>query len=201
MTNRFIARPLSYSQLSSFEWSPDEWYASYILGRREPPNDAMLLGTKVGDSIGTPESLVPTLTPPGVKEYAMRASLGDIHMVGFADHYCVDSKVLHENKTTDKPGKWTQASVDKHKQLDMYALLLWLQDKTPPHEVEMFLNYIPVERKGVTLRLPAEPVYYQFPTYRTRLQVAQYASYVKRTVKEMDKYIKARKSLGGLKHG
>lgn len=197
-TDRFKIRPASYSFFASWEYNKEEWYNNYILGNRPEPNQAMLMGTKVGDSIGTPDSLVPTLTPPGVKEYEMRANLGDIYLIGFADHYCKETKVLHENKTTTNDKKWTQKSVDEHKQLDMYALLLFLQNKTPPAEVKMYLNYIPVVEGGdMLLHLPEPATYVQYETKRTNLQIAEYAEYIKSTVKEMEAYVRARKTTTG----
>lgn len=187
--DRFKERPASYSFFSSWEWDKEEWYDNYILGKKKESNGAMLFGSLVGDSIGTPNSLVPTLTPPGVKEYEMRAEVDGIMLVGFADHYCPLTKTLHENKTTTNKKKWTKQSVDEHKQLDMYALLLMLQDKTHPSEVTMYLNYIPVELKGVGYKLPKVPTYVQIETKRTALQVAQYAQYIKDTVREMEAWV------------
>lgn len=191
-TDRFIIRPLSYSQLSSFEYSPKEWYKRYVLLQPDPPNAAMLFGSKVGDSIGTSESLVPTLNPPGDKEYELRANIGKIKMVGFCDHYCTETKVLNENKTTDKPDKWHQKSVDAHGQMTMYALLLYLQDKVKPEDVTMFLNYIPVTIGGdFQYRLPEPPTYTALPTKRTTTDVLRYVGYIEETVKAMEKYARA----------
>ena len=193
--NRFKIRPLSYSQLSSFEYDKEQWYDNYILGIKPEPNAAMLLGNKVGDSIGTPHSLVPDLVPPGVKEFELRANLGNIFIVGYCDHYCADTRVLHENKTTSNTKKWNQKSVDEHGQLTMYALMLFLQHKVPPKDVRMFLNYIPVELgNDHILRLPEKPVFYQFETKRSNLQIAEYANYIKEMVAKMDEYIKERES-------
>ena len=188
-TDRFKERPASYSFFSSWEWDKEEWYDNYILGKKKESNGAMRFGSLVGDSIGTPDSLVPTLTPPGVKEYELRAKVGDIMLLGYCDHYCPLTKTLHENKTTVNKKKWTKQSVDEHKQLDMYALLLMLQDKTHPSEVTMYLNYIPVELKGIGYKLPKVPTYVQIETKRTALQVAEYAQYIKDTVKEMEVWV------------
>jgi len=191
-TDRFIIRPLSYSQLSSFEYSPAEWYKRYVLLKPDPPNAAMLYGTKVGDSIGTENSLVPTLTPPGVKEYELRANIGKIKMVGYADHHCSETKILNENKTTDNPNKWNQKSVDAHGQMTMYALLLLLQDKVKPEDVTMFLNYIPVTIGGdFQYRLPEPPTYTAIPTRRTTTDVLRYVGYIEETVKAMEKYARS----------
>lgn len=188
-TDRFKTRPASFSFFSSWEYNKDEWYDNYILGKRKESNAQMEFGTLVGDSIGTPESLVPTLVPPGVKEYELRAKVGDVYLVGYCDHYDPITKTLNENKTTVKKDKWTQQSVDEHKQLDMYALLLMLQDKVHPKELTIYLNYIPVELKGVGYKLPKPPTYVQIETKRTALQVAQYAQYIKDTVKLMEQYV------------
>lgn len=196
LRDRFKDRPLSHSQLESFKYDEDRWFNTYILGEKVEPNATMRFGTLVGDSIGTDKSMVPELTPPGVKEYKLtgyiRDNLGDIHLVGYADHYCDQTLVLHENKTSDNRKKWNQESVDKHPQLTMYALLLFTQDKISPKDLKMFLNYIPTELTGVNYRLPDPVEYFQWETKRTNLQVAEYVQYIKDTVADMDMVIKLR---------
>lgn len=191
--DRFKDRPLSYSQVSTWEYSKEEWYERYILNIPFEGNAATRFGNLIGDSIGTEKSLVPTLENPGIKEYELRASIGPICMIGLCDSYCPKTKTLHENKTTANTKKWNKQSVDNHKQLDMYALLLMLQDKTHPKDVKMFLNYIPVLKKGLgEFKLPEPATYIQFPTKRTALQVANYANYIKQTVVEMEQWVKLR---------
>ena len=192
-TDRFTTRPLSHSQLSSWEYNKDEWWDNYILGKRKAPNPAMEFGTVVGDSIGTPGSLVPELVPPGVKEFELSASLGPIRIVGYADHYCPNTLVLHENKTSDKPDRWDQKKVDEHPQLTMYALMLYLRDKVKPEEIKMFLNFIPVERgSDMHYRVPEPVVFHQFETRRTTTDILRYAAYVTDTVKQMEEYYNLR---------
>jgi hypothetical protein len=191
-TDRFKTRPLSYSQLSSFEYSPKEWHKRYNLKEPDPPNAAMLFGSRVGDSIATPDSLVPSLTPPGVKEYEMRANLGPIHIIGFADHYDPETLVLNENKTTDNPKKWNKKSVDAHGQMTMYALLLYLQNKTKPEDVTMYLNYIPVlVGNDFQYYLPTPPTYTAIPTRRTTTDIMRYVQYIKDTVEAMEAYTRS----------
>lgn len=188
-TDRFKTRPLSYSQLSSFEYDPAQWYDNYILGNRAPANAAMLYGSYIGDRIGTVDNPVTGLDPVGVKEYEMRANLGDIHIVGFADHYCPVHKILNENKTSDKHDRWTQAKVDDHGQLTMYALMLFLQRKVKPEHVTMYLNFIPVRQNGdFTYSLPEPVTFTTFETKRTTRQVLEYAAYIQNTVKLMEAY-------------
>jgi len=94
-TDRFKERPASFSFFSSWEYNKNEWYDNYILGNKKESNAAMEFGTLVGDSIGTPNSMVPTLVPPGVKEYEMRANIGEIYLVGYADHFDPATLTLH----------------------------------------------------------------------------------------------------------
>lgn len=189
--SRFRKRPLSHSQLASFEYSPEQWFNTYVLGKRTKATPAMEFGSLVGDSIGTEKSMVPHLRPPGVKEYELRANLDDIFLVGYADHYCPETLTLHENKTSDNPKRWTQAKVDKHPQLDMYALLLYLQDQVTPEDLTMQLNFIPVERGGdMIYRMPEQPIYHGFETRRTTQHIIDYVRYVQDTVKKMKEYVK-----------
>lgn len=190
--SRFDQRPLSYSQLSSFEWSPAEWYETYILGKKKEPNAAMLFGSKIGDQIGTDENPIPGMNLPGVKEYELRANLGPIKLVGYADFYCPDTLILNENKTTDKPDKWNKKSVDAHGQMTMYALLLFLQNKTKPEDVTMYLNYIPVfVGNDFQYYLPNPPTYTAIETRRTTTDIMRYVQYIKDTVSKMEEYAKA----------
>ncbi len=186
---RFIVRPLSYSQLSAWEYNKDEWYERYILNKRTPANAAMRAGTLIGDSIGTEKSLVPLLTPPGVKEYELRASLGDIHIVGYCDHYCPDTRTLHENKTSTSRVKWNQKSVDAHKQLDMYALMLFLTHDVLPNDLTIYLNYIPViEGADMRYYLPDPVEFYQYATRRTDEHLVNMTRYIENTVQDMCAY-------------
>jgi hypothetical protein len=194
MLDRFIKRPLSYSQLSAWDYSKEEWYLRYILNKPFGKNSAMNAGNIIGDSIGTEKSLVPDLVPPGIKEFRLTANIGDIYLIGYADHYCPDTKVLHENKTSTNRKKWTQGAVDRHKQLDMYCLMLALTHETAPEDVEIYLNYIPViEAADMRYYLPDPVEYKQFRTYRTTEQVDAFAKEIQETVEQMHEYIERRK--------
>lgn len=189
MVNRFKKRALSYSQLSSFEYDKKEWYKNYILGIREPANPAMEYGNFIGDRIGTLNNLVTGLEPAGTKEFELRANLGTIPIVGYADHYCSKTCVLNENKTSATKNRWTQKKVDEHSQLTMYCLMLFLQHKVKPEDVTIYLNFIPVRTVGFNFELPNTPTFQTFQTKRTTFDIVKYAGYIQATVKEMDEYI------------
>lgn len=193
MLDRFKERPLSHSQLSSWEYSPEQWYTSYWLGQRQPPTPEMLAGSRIGDSIGTDESLVPDLVPPGVKEFEMRAEWNGIPLVGYADHYCPDTFILSENKTSPNKSRWTQKKTDEHKQMTMYAFLLNLMDGTRPEDVTMYLNFIPLKLVGVTYQPSGN--WKQFETYRTKADIEAYKDYIMDTVEAMNEYAMKRDAL------
>lgn len=194
--DRFIKRPLSYSQLSSWEWSKSDWYANYVLNKPRGKSAAMETGNIIGDSIGTNKSLVPELNPPGIKEFELRARLGDIYIVGYADHYCPDTLELNENKTAVNPKKWTKSSVDKHGQITMYALMLALTHNVAPENLTIYLNYIRViEGQDMKYYLPNPVELKRFPTKRTSEQVSEYADYIIKTVDSMEEYIRERGSI------
>ena len=185
------ARPISWSQLSSWKYSKDQWAYKYILDRKEETNAAMMYGNVVGDTLGLPNSLVPKLNPflVGVKEFELTAKMNTYTLIGFCDHYCPERKVLNENKTSQKENRWTQKEVDDHGQLTMYALMLLLKHKVDPADLKIWLNFIPVRENGAfELELVSPNFYKRFPTSRTLQQVLQFGANIDTTVKEMEKY-------------
>jgi hypothetical protein len=189
MKKRFETRPLSYSQLASFEYSREDWFDNYVLGKRTPPTPEMLIGTKLGDLIGTDDNPIEGLNPPGQKEYPVEAELEGIRLVGFIDHFCPNMLVLHENKTSPNKKRWTQRKADEHHQLTMYALMLNMRDGIEPEDIEMWLNFIPVELVGVTYK---PTTWRAFETRRTKQHLEAYKQYIMRTVEAMDEYIRVR---------
>ena len=193
MLERFKTRALSHSQLASFEYDREDWYDNYILGIRKPPTPEMRIGTVVGDAIGTPDSPIPELQPPGVKEYPLQALWEDIPLIGYADHFCPDTLVLHENKTSPNKKRWTQGKADKHDQLTMYAFMLQLSQDIDPESVTMYLNFIPVCLTGVSLNVCGG--YRQFETKRTQEDIERYKVYIMDTVEKMAEYAEIRDRL------
>lgn len=192
---RTAERPISYSQLSTFTYDPDEWFTRYILGIKEPPNALMEFGTLVGDSIGTEHSMVPDLVPPGIKEYELRGELKGIHLIGFADHYCPEQLILNENKTSPTKDRWNKKKVDEHQQLTMYCLLDYIDRKTKPEDVEIWLNFMLTKLSGVGYKLADVPVR-RFQTKRTMLDIVQYSNHIVETVDKMyDVYVHKSKAM------
>ena len=184
-------RAVSWSQLSSFKYSKQQWYNKYILNQADAPNDNMLFGSIVGDSLGTPESMVPKLDPHlvGTKEYELHVKLNDNLLLGYCDHYCPDTKVLNENKTSQKLDRWNQKQVDAHGQLTMYALMLFLKEGTKPEDVDIWLNFIPVfENNDAQLQIVSADTFHRFNTKRTTMQCLQFGADIDKQLKLMENY-------------
>lgn len=184
-------RSVSWSQLSSFKYSKDQWANKYIYGHTESANNGMLYGNVVGDSLGTPESLVPNLNPylVGIKEYELKVKLNKHQLVGYCDHYCPNTLTLNENKTSQKLTRWDQTEVDNHGQLTMYALMLYLKEGTKPENLNMWLNFIPVKEGGdFQLDLVSPDLFHRFQTKRTTMQCLQFGADIDKQLKEMEKY-------------
>lgn len=184
-------RDISWSQLNSWSYNKTQWFNKYILGLIEEGNAGMKFGNVVGDTLGTPDSMVPLLNPylVGVKEYELKAKMNGYTLWGFADHYCPDTKVLNENKTSQKKNRWTQKEVDNHGQLTMYALMLMLTHKTKPEDVTMWLNFIHVTEGGdFQLHVTDPKSVLRFPTKRTTQQCLQFGAEIDKTIKAMEKY-------------
>jgi len=190
---RFEERPLSWSQLSSFEYDPEQWYSSYMLGQRDPATPAMEFGNLIGDAIGTEDTPVPHLTPPGVKESRLTGHLDDILMVGYADHYCTKTTWLEENKTSVNHSRWTQKKADDHGQLTMDALMLFLRDKVKPEDITMRLNFIKGDvGQDFIYRLAEPDPLVVFKTSRTTKDIVEFSAWIIETVDKMYEYQRTR---------
>jgi hypothetical protein len=192
LIEKWKERPISWSQLGSWKYSKDQWLNKYILGLDDGGNEGMRFGNVVGDTLGLDTSLVPKLNPHlvGIKEYEMKTKMNNYVLIGYADHFCPTSKILNENKTSQKLNRWTQAEVDHHGQLTMYALMLLLQDKIQPHDIKMYLNFIPVVEGGdFQLRVLDPDKFHRFETKRTLKQVLDFGADIDKTVKTMEKYV------------
>lgn len=182
---------VSWSQLSSWNFNKHQWASRYLFCEPSTPNAKMVFGNTVGDSLATPNSMMPELDPylDGIKEYKLETTMNGLNLIGYADHYCPQRRVLNENKTSTNPVQWHQKKVDEHGQLTMYALILLLEEKVKPENIEMWLNFIPVnEKRYGVLELPEQPTFLRFPTKRTTKQVLLFGAQIKKTLEDMEKY-------------
>lgn len=185
----FKKRPLSWSQLSSFEYDPEQWYRRYILNEEQPPSKEMLFGKIFATSCenGTPLAPVTMLSK---MEQKFEVNLSGISLVGFADTYCDKTKKkIGEHKTSKT--LWTQKKVDSHGQLTMYALMNYITHKIDPKDITIFLECIQTEETGdfqIQLKKPVKV--HHFKTKRTMRDILDFTVYIKNTIRRMEEYIK-----------
>lgn len=183
----WLAREFSWSQISSWEYSKDQWYSKYILGEVQPETPALIFGKAFAKSVedGAQEAPVTTFSK---REYRVTASIGDIALVGQFDCWEPETKELIDHKTGVKP--WDQKRTDGHRQLTFYAMLLYLSEKIKPEDIRFQIQWIPTGiRSDFTFGfLTDPPVVHTFHTKRTMLDVLTILSDIKRARKEMKRY-------------
>ena len=135
----------SWSQHSMWLSSPKQYYKKYCLGEESHSNVQFEKGKEFGmyketghipGWVRNPYILevvgdaVPELE---IMEHEVRAKIGDYELLSFIDSGMSDYSDFFEYKTGEEP--WTQLRVDKHKQLDFYALSYYIMSgqKTIPN--------------------------------------------------------------------
>lgn len=138
----------SYSELRTFNYSKDEYYKQYVQGIQSPPNQEMLTGTLIHETIANPQKnwlkelkefgvsgkavipyrkVISKLTgqlKPKESEVTVIVKLdNEIMLHSIYDGLDKEKRELDEFKTTTNNDRWFQWTVDKDKQLSFYALV------------------------------------------------------------------------------
>ena len=188
-------RPLSWSAISCWEYSPEQWYSRYILGERQKENSRMIFGKVVAHSIEMGKPLVPFSIIGGepVKgknvEHPFKVMFSGVPMIGFADTFDhVTFKKLGEFKTSEKG--WDQTKVDQHGQIDMYLLMNYITNKVKPEDVEVYLEYAQTyEENDFTIKFVKPVKIYHFKTKRTMADILRFGQRINDTINAMQKYV------------
>lgn len=180
-------RPFSWSQLSSFEYDPEQWYKNYFLGQRSDPSAEMEFGKVFAQSVEDGKPIVDVPTQNAV-EYPFKVKYGKIILVGFADSFCtLTKKKLEEYKTGKRA--WDQKRADGHGQIDMYLLMNYITHKVRPEEVECRIHWIPTQDNGDFSISFVKPVrVHSFPTKRTMQDILRFGQRINDTISLMEKY-------------
>lgn len=193
--NKWLERPLSWSSISSFLYSPEQWYIKYILGIEEPPSKEMLFGKVIGHRLETEPDFLPIITRYSKMEHPFKCNFGKIPLIGFADTFCdITFKKLSEFKTGKK--KWDQKRVDSHGQLDMYLLMNWIMNKIRPEDVYISLVWMPTQDNGdftISFVEPIEDNIKTFQTKRTMKDILNFGLKINSVYKQMQDYALAHK--------
>ncbi len=190
----FLAkRPLSWSAISSFDYSPEQWYDRYILGKQSTSAE-MEFGKAIGKRLETEPSFLPMIPRESMMEHPFKVVMGGIMMVGYADSFCDKTfRKLREFKTGKK--KWDQERADSHGQIDMYLLMNFITNRVPPEDVECTIHWMPTRDNGdfsISFVEPIEESIRHFRTGRSTLQVINFGARIKKTIAEMERYVQSR---------
>lgn len=194
----FKTRPLSWSQISSFEWSKDEWYKRYVLGETMPETMEMKFGKVFAKSIEDGKPLAPVTiiheTPIMGKnvEHKFEVIFNKVPLIGFADTFCHKTfKRLGEYKTSKNI--WTQQKVDQHGQITMYCLMNLITNKVRPEDMDIFLECIQTKEGGdFTIEFMKPLKVHHFKTRRTMSDVLAFGTRINNIVKDMQSYAESK---------
>lgn len=182
-------RPLSFSAFNSFsdpQWgSPQKWYDSYILGKRQTSKE-LTFGSQIDKQFQDDPTFLSDIPRIGGFQSEMRAVLElgkkKVYLLGFADQK--GSNEIRDLKTGKNP--WTQKKADETKQLTFYALLAYLIDGIPPELMDFYIDYVPTyERADLSIDF-VRPIKAQtFKTKRTMTDIILLCAEIDKTVKAM----------------
>ena len=148
-----LPRPhLSWSAISCWRSSPARFRREYFECGKKLDTKYLRFGKGIAEMIenGTYKELLPDLEVYEVSEYEMRVNIRGVPMLAYIDDYDPKDNVFREKKTGKVP--WTQARVNKHDQLLVYATCLkhikgkmpeychldWIETKEGSIEVDDF---------------------------------------------------------------
>lgn len=185
-------RAISWSQISSFEWDPEQWYETYVLGIRQISRE-LTFGSYIDKKIQEDPTFLPELPRYKLMQHKMEAKLGGLKIVGLPDGLDLVKFLLADYKTgkfkANGAPAWDQAKAEATGQLKMYLLLVWLTEKITPDKFKCFIHWIPTfERGDFTIQL-VEPVkIHTFEVRITMQEVLEFSVHITNTVKKMKAY-------------
>lgn len=180
-------RPYSWSQHSSFKYSPRQWYEKYVLDQKTPPSPEMLFGNICGNLLASTPEYLPEVERATIFEQELHGKVGDIELIGFLDSFCPEKKVLLEYKTSRNKKTWNHASANSHDQITFYAFLIHQNLKIKPEDLIIKLVYIPTHVKDSKIELSGEPIQ-TFNIKKTMTDILVFANEIKETRQKMLDY-------------
>lgn len=185
----FTKRPLSYSSISSFHYNPETWYRTYLLNERQSSRE-MTFGSMVDQKIQDDPSFIPTLPRYQHMQWEGKVVFNGIPLIGKADGLDFNNFVLADYKTGKKA--WDQKRTDETDQLTMYLMLVYITKKILPEKFTCRIHWLPTVETGafeIAFRdNPVVPI--TFETSRSMADILRFGTFINRTVKEMNDYVK-----------
>lgn len=153
MSKLILPKPhISWSQMNCWMTNKERFRKEYFENSDKLDTKYLRFGKGIAELIekGKHKELLPDLVVYEKPEFKMQCEVMGVPMLGFLDGYDLVKNVFLEYKTGKHP--WTQAKVQKHDQLTLYATMLkqltgkipeycdlfWIETKEGAVEVEDF---------------------------------------------------------------
>lgn len=185
-------RKISWSMISSFEYNPEQWYESYVLGIK-PVSKEMTFGSMVDKRLQDDPEFLPHVPRYPMMQHRMEVKFGKYTLVGVPDGVDIEGHISTHVLADYKTGKkaWDQARADETGQLTMYLLLLWLTEKVKPESFSCRIHWLPTRDTGdFNIELISEKDCQTFETKRTMKDIIDFGVRINKTVKAMELYAK-----------
>lgn len=165
---------LNYSQLVTFERSPEEYLKTYVYGAKKRISRNIALGAAMArgledeEATGDPllDLIMARLPKFELMDVPLEADLEDkretIHLIAKPDSAKRDYTAFLEYKTSTR--RWTKRMVDESGQITFYATVMWLATYQIPQDIEL-MNAGTKYLEDGSLTVTGE--IYRFPTTRT----------------------------------
>ena len=191
--DKFHGRDFSWSQISSFQYSPEQWYKSYILGEFQD-SEELRFGKMIDLKIQQDLTFMPALPRYEKMQHKMKVSFNGITLVGVPDgiNFTTTPKVLVDYKTGRNA--WTQKKAKETGQLLFYLLLIYITDKIKPEDFVCYIHWLPTKLKETgnferKISLISETEFQTFKVKHTMTDIMKFGVEITRIYKEMEKYI------------
>lgn len=179
-------RPLSWSQISSFQYNPRQWYDRYVNGEEQPTSKEMEFGKMVGEKLATDPAFLPTVPRLPIFEHELKFDFNGVPMIGYIDALCLETNKLYEYKTGRK--KWDQKRANEHGQIEMYLLGLYQTKKLHPKDIECHIHWLPTHIKEGAVAFIEPFEVKTFKADRTMADILRFGQKIIDTQKEMEEY-------------
>ncbi len=139
MSNYILPKPhLSWSSISCWNSSPERFRREYFENSQKLDTKYLRFGKGIAELIekGKHKELLPDLVVYEKPEFKIQVEVMGVPMLAYLDGYDPVKNVFGEYKTGKHP--WTQAKVQKHDQLTLYATMLKVLTGKIPEYCDLF---------------------------------------------------------------
>lgn len=188
---------LSWTQINLWQRSPDLYVERYIYGDKEEKNVRMDFGSKTALALENGEetddeilnALVNLLPKYPKPEHEIRTPFktndGTVDLLGKIDSFDPATLRFREYKTGTTI--WTPGKAQKHRQLDHYAALIWLEHKKLPPTIHLDWAQTEIWNDRVVLTGQVRT----FEVKKTLADVLKYLAETAKVAREIDAVYRA----------